>query len=124
MAAIYQDEKSGFFRILFRFGRPPKQYHKSLDTRDPREAESLKGRVEGTLRAIEQGWLTLPQNADFWQFVFSGGRLEVKPSVQEVLTLEGLFVRYQQGMPPGTMEQNSLETHRLHEKHLFRLLAR
>jgi integrase len=123
MASIYQDEKSKVYRILFRFGKPPKQFHKSLDTTDEKEAQGLKGRVEDTLRAIEQGWLTVPATADFWQFVFTGGKLENKPSVQEVLTLDNLFTRYEENMPPGTMEGNSLATCKLHKKHLLRILG-
>ena len=104
MASIYQDEKSKVYRILFRFGKPPKQFHKSLDTTDQKEAEGLEGRVEDTLRAIEQGWLTVPPHADFWQFVFSGGKLEAKPSVQEVLTLDKLFTKFFRAQHPLVRE--------------------
>ncbi len=50
MASIYRDEKSGVFRILFRVGK--KQFHKSLDTTDEKDAQASKGRIEDTLRAI------------------------------------------------------------------------
>jgi hypothetical protein len=120
MASIYRDPSSGVFRILFHFGKPPRQFHKSLDTTDAKTAEAAKGRIESTLQAIEQGWLTIPPNADFWQFVFSGGKLANKPSVADLLTLEGLFEKYEQEMPAGTMEANSLATCQLHKKHLLR----
>jgi integrase len=123
MASIYQDTKSGVYRILFRFGKPPRQFHKSLDTNDTKAAEAAKGRIESTLQAIEQGWLTIPPNADFWQFVFSGGKLDHKPSVADLLTLEKLFTRYEEEMPAGTMEANSLGTCKLHKKHLLRILG-
>jgi integrase len=108
---------------MFRFGKPLKQYHRSLDTTDRRTAEAEKGRIESTLQAIEQGWLALPSQADFWQFVRSGGKLEDKPSAPDVLTLANLFARYDEQMPPGTMEDDSLSTHRLHRKHLLGILG-
>jgi integrase len=108
---------------MFRFGQPSRQFQKSLKTTDEKKAESEKGRIEGFLQAIKQGYVTVPPNADFWTFVFSGGKLEDKPSVQEVLTLEKLFAHYEEQMPPGTMEDNSLGTFRLHKKHLLRILG-
>jgi hypothetical protein len=123
MASIHRDPESGVYRIMFRFGQPPRQFQKSLKTSDPKKAESERGRIEGFLRAIEQGYVTVPPNADFWTFVFSGGKLEETPSVKDVLTLEKLFAHYEEQMPPGTMEDNSLATYRLHKKHLLGILG-
>jgi integrase len=123
MASIHRDPESGVYRIMFRFGQPTRQFQKSLKTTSEKKAESEKGRIESFLRAIEQGYVTVPPNADFWTFVFSGGKLGEKPSVQDVLTLEMLFARYEEQMPPGTMEENSLGTFRLHKRHLLRILG-
>jgi|SRR5579884_970955 len=43
---------------------------------EEKKAESEKGRIESFLTAIEQGYVTVPADADFWQFVFRGGKLE------------------------------------------------
>jgi integrase len=123
MASIHRDPHSGTYCIMFRFGRPPRQFRKSLKTADEKQAFSEKGRIEDFLRAIEKGHVTVPPEADFCQFVWSGGRLEDKPSVPKVLTLEGLFAQYEGALPPGTMEENSLATCRLHKSHLLRLLG-
>lgn len=123
MASIYRDEKANVYRIMFRFGNPAKQYHKSLDTDDEKEAEGIKAIVEETLRFIDRGIFTVPPQADFWQFVRTGGKLEAKPTVQEVLTLAKLFGRYEEAIPPGSMEGNSLDTYRLHKAHLLRILG-
>jgi integrase len=120
---MYRDPKSGVFRVMFRFGNPPRQFHKSLDTTDDKEAEGKKGTIENTLRAIEEGWVTVPAHADFWQFVYSRGKLEHRPAVKEVLTLQKFFSLYEEGMPTGTIEGNTLETCRLHQKHLLRILG-
>src|SRR5258708_247210 len=117
VAALSHDPQSGVYRILFRFGK--KQFHKSLKTTDFKEAENIKGRVEEMLVAIEKGWITLPPKAgDFWPFLFSGGKLEAKPVIADVLTLENLFARYEAATPAGAMEKNSLATYKLHKNHL------
>ncbi len=108
------------YRILFWFGR--KQYHKSLKTTNKDDAEAKKGGIEESLQAMEKGWIPVPPPDKFWPFLFSGGKLEAKPSVPDVFTLDRLFNRYEQEMPPGTMEANSLDTFRLHKKHLLRIL--
>src|SRR5262249_32616239 len=108
MASINQDPKSKIFRILFWYGG--KQFHKSLKTADRKEAEAVKGRIEEALLAIERGWTKVPPHADLWQFIFSGGRREAKPALADVLTLERLFARYEELLPTGTIEANSLST--------------
>jgi integrase len=108
------------YRILFWFGG--KQYHKSLKTTNKDDAEAKKGGIEESLQAMEKGWIPIPPPDKFWPFLFSGGKLEAKPSVADVFTLDRLFNRYEQEMPPGTMEANSLDTFRLHKKHLLRIL--
>src|SRR5437879_6372870 len=108
VAALSQDPKSKTYRILFWFGG--KQYHKSLKTTDQREAEAKKGSIEEMLLGMERGWIQVPPPDRFWPSLFSGGKLDAKPSVPDVLTLDRLFARYEQEMPPGTMEANSLGT--------------
>jgi integrase len=121
VAALSQDPKSKTYRILFWFGG--KQYHKSLKTTDKEDAEAKKGSIEEVLQAMERGWTPVPSPDKFWPFLFSGGKLDAKPSVPDLLTLERLFTRYEEEMPPGTMEANSLDTFRLHRKHLLRVLG-
>src|SRR5262245_60818173 len=122
MAALTQDPKSKTYRILFRFGR--KQYHKSLKPKNQQEAEAKKGTIKELLLQMERGWVPVPPPNKFWPLLFSGGKLDAKPVVPQVLTLGQLFERYEKEMPPGTMEENSLNTFRLHRKHLLRILGR
>jgi integrase len=42
---------------------------------------------------------------------------------QDRLTLEGLFARYEELLPPGTLEPNTWDTYQLHKKHLLRVLG-
>jgi integrase len=121
VASIKQDPESGNYRIYFRYGG--KQHQKSLKTKDETEASELQGRVERMLRDLETGWTILPDGADWWTFVLTGGQRAQKTVAPTVLTLDQLFTRYEQEMPPGSMETNSLATYRLHKKHLFRHLS-
>jgi integrase len=121
MSAIYADPKAGTYRILFRFGG--KQYHKSLLTDDLTKAESLQATIAETLHDLTRGRLTLPADADFWTFVFSGGKLAQAAAAPDLLTLEGLFARYEELLPPGALEANTRATYELHKKHLLRVLG-
>jgi integrase len=121
VSAIYVDEKSGTYRILFRFGG--KQYHKSLQTADEIKAKGLQASIDETLHDLKRGRLTLPSDADFWTFVFSGGQLTQAVSVSDRLVLEELFARYEELLPPGAMEDSTRGTYELHKKHLLRLLG-
>lgn len=122
MATISQDPASKKYRIHFRFGG--KQFQKSLKTTDQKEAEAALGRIDLTLRELENGRMTLPEGADFWTYVFTDGQRTQKVAAPTVVTLAEMFDRYEQEMPPGAMEGNSLETHRHHSKHLLRVLGR
>jgi integrase len=121
MSAIYADSKTGTFRILFRFGR--KQFHKSLLTEDEAKARGMQATIDETLHDLKRGRLALPADADFWTFVLSGGKLTQAVSVPDQLSLEGLFARYEELLPPGALEKNTRATYELHKKHLLRVLG-
>jgi integrase len=104
---------------------------KSLKTRDPKEAEERLGAIENTLRAIHEGRLKIPPEAepDPWTFISTDGRLATKPVVttapaRDVLTLEKLFDKYVEMLPPGALAANSLGTNKLHFKHLMEILGK
>jgi integrase len=122
VATISQDTASKKYRIHFRFGG--KQFQKSLKTTDETEANAALGRIELTLRELETGRMTLPEGADFWTFVFTDGERTQKVAAPTVVTLGEMFDRYEQEMPAGTMEANSLKTHQYHSKHLLRILGK
>lgn len=122
VATISRDPASKKYRIHFRFGG--QQFHKSLKTTDETQAKAALGRIELTLRELENGRMTLPEGADFWIFVFTDGKRTEKAVAPTVVTLGEMFDRYEQEMPAGAMEGNSLDTHRHHSKHLLRVLGK
>jgi integrase len=122
MSSLHHDPKTGIYRIRFRFGG--RQHHYSLRTNVEAEARNAQGGIEEMILAIEKGLRPMPSPENLWAVLFSSGRVEEKPSLPEVFTLEQLFGRYESEMPPGAMEANSLETLRFHRNHLLRLLGK
>ena len=114
-------EKRGkWFWIDFRFGG--KRYRETLKTDDPEVAESVVGGVNRTLMLLEQEALQIPEDADIASFVMSGGRA-VKPAerdhvADEPTTLEKLRDRYVETMSIGAIEKNTLDTVKMHLRHI------
>src|SRR5262249_35866326 len=91
-----------------------------------READALRGRVEGFLLELERGRRTLPPGVDakgFWRLVLSDGKLDAEPELRKALSLAALFKWDEDTLPQGSMEENSRDTNRLHCKHLKRILG-
>jgi integrase len=121
VASLQLDPKSGRYRIRFGFGG--QEYKRSLRTRDEGAATVILGRVEETLRLMEQGRIELPANVDPGRFILSDGKRNGKTIIQRPLTLDDLFARYRKGLPEGVKESNTMRTERLHCKHLLRILG-
>lgn len=122
MASIVKEPRFGYFYVKFRYGG--RQYKWSLKHADDVLANETLAKVERMLRDLQEGHLTLPDGADVIEFMKSGGkRANALEAPKKVLTLAGLFERYEQEMPPGSMEENTLYTHKIHRKHLLGILG-
>jgi len=122
MAWLELDNRTGYFKVALRIG--DRKLKKSLQTRDRREAESIRGTVEHTLQAIDRGWTTVPDDMDLGDFLISGGRLPNKPTAQKTLTLAELFQAYFDNLPAGSLEDSTIQGMRIHERQLYRLLGK
>jgi integrase len=118
MASLSQ--RGGIWNIHFRFGG--RQFMRSLDTPDAKLAEGWKGRIEETLLDIERGKLTIPPDADPWEFIKTDGRRTQKPELPKVMTLEGLESWYFEHQVTGGKDQTTLRIERIHFEHFKRLL--
>jgi len=121
MATLQLDPISGRYRIRFMFGT--REYKRSIKTKDEAVAKAIRGRVEETLRLLEQGRIELPPDSDPGRFILSDGKRNGKIIVQKVLSLEELFNLYRQALPEGAKEANTVTTERLHCKHFLRILG-
>jgi hypothetical protein len=112
--------KGNSFFVRFRLGG--RQFERDVG-RDPAKAEATLKRVEATVLDIKNGRIKLPDDADIAQFIVSDGETTAKPKLPEILTLADLFQRFEEALPEGAMEPNSLTMHRIHRKHLTRILG-
>jgi len=122
---MYKHEKSGQYRILFRFpvDGKTKQFHKSLKTDNERKADAIREKIHQTLEALERGHLEAPSEAGFWSFLLSGGKSNGSHKVKRKLPLCEMFEKYEKELPPGSLEENTLATYRIHKTHLMRVFG-
>ena len=107
-------------RLIFRYGG--RKFSRSLKTRDSREAEAVRVRVEENVKLLERGRLELPPGADLVAFLFSDGKLGARPEAVSRLTLGRLLDLYVQTLTEGAKAATTLATERTHVKHLKAVL--
>jgi integrase len=125
MAGLHKDPTSGFYRIQFRYGG--RQFNKSLKTRDEREAESIRGRVDETLSLLRRGRLAIPDDADVGLFILSDGKLTAKP-VAETLQVPtaptlGTLIDTYLASPPANKEPGTLKVERSYLRNIRRIMG-
>jgi len=123
MATLYQNA-SGVWLIRFRFSG--RQYYRSLDTTDQKEANGVKAQVEETLGLLKRGRLSLPPGAgadEAGLFIISGGKITHRPVVAPAAkTLKEVTDAYFAELPEGAKAAGSVYTEKIHVGHLVRLL--
>jgi len=115
------EQRSGRFRIVFRFGGQ-KFYH-ALSTDDFDDAEACRVRLEENLGLLERGQLELPAGTDLPVFLLSDGKLNGKPAAPKPLTLKEFFERYKGKLSDGAKEANTRYIENIHFAHLVRILV-
>lgn len=121
MASIQLDRHSGKYRIRFRFQGI--EFKRSIKTRNEREAETILRRVDDTIRLLERGRLELPSVADPADFILSDGKYSRSRSQKKTARLKGLFATYNDSVPEGAKEANTLKGEKVHQEHFLRLLG-
>ncbi len=123
MAAL--QERNGSYRILFR--HHGKQFTFTLGKVSPDEAEAKAKQVDYLLLRIKQRLINVPPNADIVGFLAHDGHIpqaaDGEPVQRNPVTLGGMADRYLATHANGTIEQNSLDTCRLHLSHFRRRLG-
>jgi hypothetical protein len=113
--------RSDRIRIVFRYAG--RKFQHPLRTCEKREALSCLNRLEENLRLLERGRLELPHGADLPTFLLSDGKRTNKPEAPETLTFSVLRDRYLAAHSYGAMEDNSLETVKMHLRHFEKSLG-
>ncbi len=122
MASIQQDPKSKNFRIRFRFGG--RRYFRSLKTTELKVAQSILGRVEETLRLLDQGRLEIPPKAEPGKFILSDGKINSNNPRKKDISLRELLSTYQTRLPHGAKEPSTIRMEKTHIRNLLRLLPK
>ncbi len=119
MAWLEQHPTSGRFKICFRWGG--QQFKKTVKTTNRSEAEAILIRLEENVGLVQRGRLQMPPDADIATFLLSDGKMTQPPKVEPTpkpLTLDELRNLYVNALSIQTMEANSLQTTKMHLKHL------
>jgi integrase len=124
MAWLEQHPTSGHFKICFRWGG--RKLKKTVKTDDPAKAQNALARFNENLNLLERGRIELPPNADIGTFLLSDGKLTGKVDTApspKALTLGEIRDRYLAVHANGAMEANSLDTVRIHLRHVIATLG-
>ena len=98
---------SGKYFIRFRIGR--ERFCRTLKTASKKEADHAVSVVEENLRLLERGRLEIPKGADVVSFLLSNGKVSAPITVNS-LTLTGLFEKYFDSLPEGSLEESTIYT--------------
>ena len=118
---VWLDKRGQNYRLVFQVGG--QTFKRSLGTSDRREAEGLVALVERRIKMVGKGELTVPEDIDLPTFLVTDGKAKKTPTVKAALTLAVTIERYLASIPAGSLEENTLDTLRIHLRHLRRLLG-
>ena len=124
MAWLEEHPTSGHFKICFRWGG--RKLKKTVKTTKRRDAEAALARFKENLHLLERGRLELPPDADIGTFLLSDGKLNGQEATNpppRILTLGQLRDEYVAVLSNGAMEENSLDTTRMHLRHIIATLG-
>lgn len=117
------EKRGDTYRIVFRFRGI--KYSRALDTRNERDAEASRKRVEANLYDLETGRLIAPQGVDLLSLLLGDGRapqrpeaVAVEPKRAEELTLAALFEAYFAKLPDGSLEASTIQSMKIHQRQL------
>ena len=120
--AAWLIQENGVWKVGFRW--EGKLHKRSLKTTEEGRANALKERVSANLFDLEQGRLQVPPGADLLTFLLTDGKkTERKVPSAKPLTLKGLFDAYEAARPNGAKSQNTLNTEKVHRKHIMTVLG-
>ena len=122
MASIRQ-ESTGTFHVTFRINGT--RFKRSLQTKKQSRAEDRRDEVNETLRLIKNGRLCVPSGVCPGAFVMADGNAELLHLVDSKIdsgpkTIRQLFKKFFGALPEGSLENSTLTTMRVHQRHLER----
>lgn len=113
---------TGVLGLQFRYRG--QRYHRSLGTTNEVEAKQVKHMVERTLRYLDEGVISLPDDAnadDLWQFLRSNGKVVRRTDLRQSLRLDLVCGEFLDSIKH--LEDNSVDTIKKHLNHFRRILG-
>ena len=129
----FLEQRGDWFRIVFTFGG--KRYSHSVHSADRRVADAIRGSIDRTILQIQQRLLVVPDGADPKEFLLTGGKSSTPPLVNDLqpaeempsdpaaLTFRLLKEKYLAALGVGAVEENSLDTIKMHLRHFEKTLG-
>jgi integrase len=117
------DEKSGYYRICFRYAGKRVKRSKTLKITDEGKAHARCAAIEETIRLLDSGRIRVPDGVDPFDFIISGGRLTEAPKVAvratpTIMTLADLFHAYVEEAQTVEGKESTRNTVGYHIDHL------
>ncbi|MEX1028235.1 MAG: tyrosine-type recombinase/integrase [Candidatus Paceibacterota bacterium] len=125
--ASLQQEPTGTFHVTFRFAG--RRFKRSLQTKSRSKAETRRDEIQETVELIKRGRLSVPESVAAADFIMADGDAtklvepEPREAVQKAPTLQSLCDHFFESIPPASIEESTLKTMRIHERHLLRVLG-
>jgi integrase len=130
MAWLEKHPTSGRYKVCFRWkGR---QYKKTVKTTDQGDAKAILRRLQENVGLVERGRMEMPDGADVAEFLLSDGKMglphkeppQKPPEPPRPITLGELRDKYLDTLFNGAVEANTLDTVRLHLRHVVKTLGK
>ena len=128
--ASLQLEPTGKFHTVFRV--QGKRVKRSLGTTVESKAAARRDKIQETINLIKRGKLSCPDDVSLADFVMADGDLDViakKADDSNIglvstkrATIQSMFTDYFESMPPDSIEDTTMKTMRIHERHFLRIL--
>jgi integrase len=121
MASLHEDERTGNWIVMFRFGG--RQFRRSCETTTKSDAVSAKARVEDTIRLLNLGRISIPADADPGVWIMSEGKLTAKPRLpnRDLRRLDKICTAYIADQIGKA--KNTVSCEEIHIRHLQRVLG-
>ena len=118
---------TGTFHVVFRING--KRYKRSLRTKVESTAAARRDEIQETINLLRRGRISVLDGVTASDFVMDDGKAKspAKSDAKEespnapAITLKDLFGKFFDTMPLGTLEESTLKTMRLHQRHLIRI---
>src|SRR5262245_5153187 len=113
-------ERNEAFRILFCY--QGKRHTVGLGKVGRKEADAKADQIDYLLLRIKQGLLTVPKGVPIDEFMLADGQVKAVEEVRdpEPVTFGKLRDEYLETLQNGSVEDNTLETIRMHLRHFGR----